>query len=129
MSTLADDLIAAAKGLPKDIPKLKHQFVYVADKIRKAQRFVIQQDARTAIRSLLTSRPSSLMTALAFARLPYPMCWFEWVPPQDAGPIHIGQMKVAKVAPAIALNRGLACLCISLLPIFVVCRFPASSAR
>jgi hypothetical protein len=97
LSTLADDLIAAAARLPRDIPPLKHQFNYVAGKIKSAQRFVVAQDARAAIRSLLTSRPSSLVTALAFARLPYPMCWFEWVPPQDAGPIHIGQKKVAKV--------------------------------
>jgi len=97
LSTLADDLIAAAARLPADIPALKHQFVYIADKIRSAQRFVVAQDARSAIRSLLTSRPSSLVTALSFARLPYPRCWFEWIPPQDAGPIHIGQKKVAKV--------------------------------
>lgn len=97
MSTLADDLIAAAVRLPPDIPKLKHQFVFVADKIRSAQRFVVAQDARDAIRALLTSRPSSLVTALAFARLPYERCWFEWEPPQDAGPIHPGQLKVAKV--------------------------------
>jgi hypothetical protein len=97
LSTLADDLIAAAARLPRDIPALKHQFIYVAGKIRQAQRFVVAQDAREAIRSLLTSRPSSLVTALSFARLPYPICWFEWVPPPDAGPIHIGQNKVAKV--------------------------------
>jgi hypothetical protein len=97
LSTLADDLIAAADRLPRDIPALKHQFNYVAGKIRSAQRFVVAQDAREAIRSLLTSRPSSLVTALSFARLPYPVCWFEWVPPLDAGPIHEGQKKVAKV--------------------------------
>lgn len=97
MSTLADDLIAAAARLPRDIPALKHQFTFVAGKIKSAQRFVVAQDARDAIRSLLTSRPSSLVTALSFARLPYPRCWFEWVPPEDAGPIHLGQKKVAKV--------------------------------
>jgi hypothetical protein len=97
VSTLADDLIAAAEKLPRDIPALKHQFEFVASKIRRAQRFVVAQDAREAIRSLLTSRPSALVTALDFARLPYPMCWFEWKPPPDAGPIHIGQRKVAKV--------------------------------
>jgi hypothetical protein len=97
LSTLADDLIAAAARLPNDIPKLKHQFAFVAEKIKQAQRFVVAPEARSAIRSLLTSRPSSLVTALSFARLPYPVCWFEWAPPEDAGPIHEGQRKVAKV--------------------------------
>jgi hypothetical protein len=74
---------------------LREEFVYLAHKIKAAQRFVVSPDVRGAIRSLLTSRPSTLVEASRFARLPFEQCWFEWKPPDEAN-IHAGQLPVRR---------------------------------
>jgi hypothetical protein len=55
---------------------------------------------RSAIRSLLTSKPSSLIEASRFARLPFERCWFEWTPPGDA-PLHENQLSARRVGALI----------------------------
>jgi hypothetical protein len=97
LATLADDLIAVAAKVPRALAPIKKQYDYVAERLKSAQRFVVTPDARTAIRALLSSRPSSVRTALEFARLPYPTCWFEWEPPADASPLGAGQLKCKRV--------------------------------
>jgi hypothetical protein len=92
MALLADRLVEAAANY-KAIPQLSSDFRYIAAKIRDAQRFSVSDDVRGAIRSLLTSRPSTLLEAARFARLPFDRCWFEWVAPHDAK-IHPGQVQV-----------------------------------
>jgi hypothetical protein len=70
---------------------------WAADKIEKAQRFVFDASTIEAVRGLLKSKPSTLLEATQFARLPYPLCWFEWPAPSD-GPIdHDHQVRVTKV--------------------------------
>ena len=90
MLLLADRLIEQAH-IYRGPKHLREEFAYLADKIAGAQRFVISPDVRGAIRSLLTSRPSTLVEASRFARLPFERCWFEWVPPGDAN-LHPGQV-------------------------------------
>jgi hypothetical protein len=60
---------------------VEDQFAFVANKIKSAQRFVIGPDIRSTVQCVLTAKPSSILSALPFARLPYPTCWFEWTPP------------------------------------------------
>jgi hypothetical protein len=80
MLTLADRLIETA--LDKRWPRaLRQDFEYVAAQIKGAQRFIVSDDVRKAIRALLTSRPTTLVAASKYARLPYERCWFEWKPP------------------------------------------------
>jgi hypothetical protein len=94
MLLLADRLIEAS--LTYRGPKhLRDEFAYLARKIEGAQRFVVSPDVRGAIRSLLTSRPSTLVQAAPFARLPFERCWFEWTPPGDAN-LHPGQVSVSR---------------------------------
>jgi hypothetical protein len=94
MALLADAIIEAAAEF-KGPRVIKREFDYVAGKIQTAQRFVISPDVRGAIRSLLSSRPSSLLAAAKFARLPYSRCWFEWIPPGEAN-LHPGQVEVKR---------------------------------
>jgi hypothetical protein len=91
---LADRLIETA--LTYNGPKfLCEEFAYAAAKVKAAQRFVVSEDVRGAVRSLLTSRPSTLIEASRFARLPFEKCWFEWKPPGQAN-IHAGQLPVRR---------------------------------
>lgn len=94
MLTLADRLIetAADKRWPKP---LRQDYEFVARKIRAAQRFIVKETARDAIRSLLISKPSTLVAAASYAKLPFDVCWFEWTPPgyQNLKP---GQIEVKR---------------------------------
>jgi hypothetical protein len=91
---LADRLIEFSETYrgPKII---RDDFRYVAREIKDAQRFVVSPDVRGAIRSLLTSKPSTLLEAARFARLPFERCWFEWRPPEQAN-IHANQIAVRR---------------------------------
>jgi hypothetical protein len=94
MLTLADRLIEtsiAYRG-PKEI---RDGFKHVAAKLTSAQRFIVADDVRGAIRSLLTSKPSTLLAAARFARLPFERCWFEWAAPYEAN-IHPGQIQIKR---------------------------------
>jgi hypothetical protein len=91
---LADRLIEFSETYCGPLP-LQEDFRYVARQIKMAQRFVVSPDVRSAIRSLLTSRPSTLIEAARFAKLPYEKCWFEWTPPGEAN-IHANQVAVRR---------------------------------
>lgn len=94
MLTLADRLIetAADRRWPKPF---RQDYEFVARKIRAAQRFIVKETARDAIRSLLISKPSTLVAAASYAKLPFDVCWFEWTPPgyQNLKP---GQIEVKR---------------------------------
>ncbi len=92
--TLADRLIEAAHAY-RGLRQIRQDFAHVAAKISTAQRFIVSEDVRGAIRSLLTSRPSTLLSAARFARLPYEQCWFEWSAPPDAR-IYTNQVAVRR---------------------------------
>jgi hypothetical protein len=107
LATLADEFIAAAAvKLPPALRPIHRQFRFVAEKIKCAQRFVITPDVRIAIRALLSARPSAVKSALPFARLPYPCCWFEWVPPADASALGPGQISCRKVGALLEQMDG-----------------------
>ena len=91
---LADRLIEFSES-NHPLKQIRDDFRYVAREIKSAQRFVVSDDVRSAIRSLLTSRPSTLIEAARFAKLPYEKCWFEWRPPGEAN-IHANQVAVRK---------------------------------
>lgn len=94
MATLADDFLAAAHLSPPD--QRFSGFRHVAQLINRAHRFHISPEARDAVHSLLISKPSSLLEALTYARLPFPITWMEWTPPSKLvlGP---GQYAVKRV--------------------------------
>lgn len=92
--TLADRLIEAAHTY-RGLNKIREDFSYVAAKISTAQRFIVSEDVRGAIRNLITSKPSTLLGAARFARLPYEQCWFEWSAPPDAT-IYTNQVAVRR---------------------------------
>jgi hypothetical protein len=104
MTTLADQFLKARgrKGLN---PIVGRQFAWTAGQIEKAQRFVFDASTIEAVRGLLRSKPSTLLEATAFARLPYPLCWFEWPAPPD-GPIDENQVRVAKVGAVLQQLDG-----------------------
>lgn len=106
MGTLADDLVAMAARVPPELRPLEKQFKFVAEKIKKAQRFVVAPGAHTAIRAVMMGRPSSLATAVRFASIPYPTCWFEWIPPEDAVRVLPGQCKVKRCGALLQQEGG-----------------------
>lgn len=91
---LADRLIEFSETY-RAMPAIRDDFRYVAREIKSAQRFVVSPDVRSAIRALLTSRPSTLIEAARFAKLPFEKCWFEWTPPGEAN-IHTNQIAVRR---------------------------------
>ena len=91
---LADKLIEFSQTY-RGLQPIRDDFLYVAREIKAAQRFVVSPDVRGAIRSLLTSRPSTLLEAARFAKLPFERCWFEWKPPEQAN-IHANQIAVRR---------------------------------
>jgi hypothetical protein len=93
--TLADDFLRAAALTPKDRPNIGG-FQYVAHLINHAQRFQISTDIRITVCNLLDTRPSNLLEATKFARLPFPVTWFEWTPP-DQPRLKPGQHEVTRV--------------------------------
>lgn len=94
MSLLADRLIETSHD-KRWLGPFREDFIHVAGKIRSAQRFVVSEDVRGAIRTLLTSKPSTLVAATKWARLPFDRCWFEWAAP-DRETLFPGQIKVAR---------------------------------
>jgi hypothetical protein len=50
----------------------------LATRINEAQRFVFSETALTACEKLSKSRPSSLLEATKFCRIPFQTTWFEW---------------------------------------------------
>lgn len=94
---LADDFLKAAALAPPNASYARH-FGWLAQRIKRAQRFEIASEARHAMRSLLLSKPSSLVEAASFARPPFETCWFEWTPPPEAKPVAVGQYPALRVA-------------------------------
>jgi hypothetical protein len=100
---LADRLIeAAASG--KWPSYMGDDFHYVAGKIKSAQRFLVSEDVRGAIAALLCSKPTTLIEASRFAKLPFDRCWFEWDAPAVPN-LHPGQVTVRRCG-ALMENYG-----------------------
>jgi hypothetical protein len=70
-------MIRAAHLAPLDMPRVGG-FLHAGKLISRAQRFFIQNEARDAVYNVLNSKPSSLLQATNFARLPFPITWLEW---------------------------------------------------
>lgn len=94
MFSLADRLIEAGSAY-RGLETFEKDLKFASGRIKGAQRFIVSDDVRGAIRSLLTSKPSTLVAAAKFARLPYQRCWFEWNAPHDMK-IHPGQVQVKR---------------------------------
>jgi hypothetical protein len=71
---LADQILAAAGG-PSDLGGMVASF---AETLRRAERFVLSDEVAVAAYQLAQSRPSSLVSAMALCRAPYPTVWLEW---------------------------------------------------
>jgi hypothetical protein len=76
---LADALIAAT-GSP-EYALYGGSIGTLADAVAIAEKYELHEDVRLACVSVTSSRPSSLLSALAFVRLPYRQCWIEWTWP------------------------------------------------
>jgi hypothetical protein len=60
---------------------------FTSKEIKAAQRFTVTDDVHDATRQLITSRPSSLLEALLYARPPFNKTWIEWPTPNQPPPI------------------------------------------
>jgi len=77
-ATLADAFISAAAQLKVEGKNggMSH-IVEMAKRIKSAQKFFITNDVAETCVSVMRSKPSSLVSALSFARPPFGACWFE----------------------------------------------------
>lgn len=71
------DRIVAARGSYSDQVSCR-SIGRLAERIERAECFVLDRDAQDAIASVARSKPSSLLAALPLCRLPFKTCWFEW---------------------------------------------------
>lgn len=76
MSTLADAIVGQ-KGSRID-DAMRGAYTALSSKILEAQRFVFSPDAVAACEQLEQSRPSSLLDATKFCRVPFEHVWMEW---------------------------------------------------
>jgi hypothetical protein len=73
---LADQLLAERGSSTDGI--LFGAITSLTDKILQAQRFELFPDVADACRQVSRTKPSSMVSALPFTRLPYPITWLEW---------------------------------------------------
>lgn len=106
--TLADRVIEAVADRHTD-RFTRELLTPVAKDIQSAQRFVITEDVRDAVRDLLTSRPSSLYSALSYGRPPFEKCWVEWPTPHQPEPIHAIRIRTKRVGAMITAEPGSNC--------------------
>jgi hypothetical protein len=107
-TTLADRVIESMADRRVD-RSTKELLSPVAKDIHTAQRFVITEDVRDAVRDLLTSRPSSLYSALSYARPPFERCWIEWPTPNQPEPIHAVRARTKRVGAMVMAEPGSNC--------------------
>ena len=73
---LADELLGAC-GSMYDVQACG-AITSLPNAIQTAQRFELSEEVVGACRQVSYSRPSSILSALPFARLPYSRVWLEW---------------------------------------------------
>jgi hypothetical protein len=54
-------------------------YLQMAEDIGRSVRFSLDDDVTRAAEEIVLGRPSSMLAALSYARLPAPQCWIEWV--------------------------------------------------
>jgi|HubBroStandDraft_6_1064221.scaffolds.fasta_scaffold00530_30 hypothetical protein len=107
-TTLADRVIEAVADRRTD--RFTRELLLPAAKdIQTAQRFVMTEDVRDAVRDLLTSRPSSLLSALSYARPPFERCWIEWPTPNQPEPKHAIRIRTKRVGAMITAEPDSNC--------------------
>lgn len=94
MATLADDFINLGRLAPSE--GRFDGYRGIARMIAQAERFIVTDEPRDAVHNLLCSKPSSLLAALEYARLPFPVTWLEWNPPPH-GRLAPGQYPAKRV--------------------------------
>ena len=83
MSTLADVLMASKGGAYDRV--YQGGITRLADDVEKAEKFVFSADATKACDKLSEQKPSSLVDATRFCRLPFKNVWMEWDPSRNQG--------------------------------------------
>jgi hypothetical protein len=76
MMQLADAIIASQRTTPDKF--YAGAIGSMPQVILRSQRFELADEVAEACRQVVHSRPSSLLSALAMMRLPYPAIWAEW---------------------------------------------------
>lgn len=107
-TTLADKIIEAMVDRRVD-RFTKELLAPAARDIQTAQRFVITEDVRDAVKDLLTSRPSAMYSALPYARPPFERCWIEWPTPNQPEPKHAIRIRTKRVGAMITAEQGSNC--------------------
>ncbi len=77
----ADDICEFPSLIPPGAPELdgfREAYRRVAEEISAAQRFVIEPGTVATAQDVALSKPSSIIKALEFARVPAPLTWMEW---------------------------------------------------
>jgi hypothetical protein len=76
---LCDDLTAWIAAMKPDLPaEIQAAYSVVAEKIKQAQRFVLNGDSVLTIHSISESSPKRFLQAIDVCRLPFPLIWVEF---------------------------------------------------
>lgn len=77
---LADDLIAyvQADEFKVLLPTQKSGYYAMVERVRKAQRYVLNRDATFMVHTISESSPKRFHKAMSICRLPFPVIWIEF---------------------------------------------------
>lgn len=71
---LADRIVDAVGSVSMELQGVSE----FAERLMKAERFVFDPDARSAVSQIAISKATALITAIPLCRLPFEKCWLEW---------------------------------------------------
>jgi len=105
MTTLADKINETSICNHVELPSRKITAM-AGELIKGVPRFVCDADVHDSVRDLLTTRPTTLLGAIRFARPPFERMWVEWPTPDMPEPLHMVRVRTKRIGAFIETLPG-----------------------